>query len=123
MTNQIAKLTNARITHNDDHNKQSDDEEANSDPTHVSETQQPEEDQPDNEDDELDNVVGPFTVDVMNFQLPKNFALPMTLTLYDGLNDSKKYVKKFCSIMIVNGAFDPILCHCFPTFLDGHALD
>ncbi|XP_072059858.1 uncharacterized protein [Arachis hypogaea] len=59
----------------------------------------------------------------MNFQLPRQFTLPTTLTLYDGLGDPKQHVKKFRSIMIVNGASDPILCRCFPSFLDGPALD
>ncbi|XP_057747913.1 uncharacterized protein LOC130967109 [Arachis stenosperma] len=59
----------------------------------------------------------------MNFQLPRQFTLPTTLTPYDGLGDPKQHIKKFRSIMIVNGASDPILCRCFPSFLDGPALD
>ncbi|XP_057734561.1 uncharacterized protein LOC130950004 [Arachis stenosperma] len=47
----------------------------------------------------------------------------MTLTPYDRLRDPKKFLKKFRSIMIVNGASDPILCRCFPSYLDGPALD
>ena len=47
----------------------------------------------------------------------------MILTPYDGLGDLKQHIKKFRSIMIVNGASDPILCRCFPSFLDGPALD
>ncbi|XP_016204742.1 uncharacterized protein LOC107645263 [Arachis ipaensis] len=40
----------------------------------------------------------------MNFVLPRRFTLPTTLTPYDGLGDPKKYIKKFTSIMIVNGS-------------------
>ncbi|XP_015970613.1 uncharacterized protein LOC107494091 [Arachis duranensis] len=47
----------------------------------------------------------------------------MTLTPYNGLGDPKQHIKKFRSIMIVNSASDPILCRCFPSFLDGPALD
>ncbi|XP_057760015.1 uncharacterized protein LOC130980340 [Arachis stenosperma] len=47
----------------------------------------------------------------------------MTLTLYDGLGDPKQHIKKFRSIIIVNGASDPILCRYFPSFLDAPALD
>ncbi|XP_072059698.1 uncharacterized protein [Arachis hypogaea] len=78
---------------------------------------------PEDEDNEPDNFAGPFTADIMNFQLPRQFTLPTTLTPYDGLGDPKQHVKKFRSIMIVNGASDPILCRCFPSFLDGPALD
>ncbi|XP_015940855.1 uncharacterized protein LOC107466394 [Arachis duranensis] len=70
-----------------------------------------------------DNSVGPFTPDVMNFKLPQRFTLPMTLTPYDELGDPKKFLKKFRTIMIVNGASDPILCRCFLNYLDGPALD
>ncbi|XP_072072048.1 uncharacterized protein [Arachis hypogaea] len=61
--------------------------------------------------------------EVMNFVLPRRFTLPTTLTPYDGLGDLKIYIKKFTSIMIVNGASDKVLCRCFPSYLDGHALD
>ncbi|XP_072094086.1 uncharacterized protein [Arachis hypogaea] len=59
----------------------------------------------------------------MNFVLPRRFTLPTTLTPYDELSDPKKYIKKFTSIMIVNGAFDKVLCHYFPSYLDGLGLD
>ncbi|XP_072074122.1 uncharacterized protein [Arachis hypogaea] len=127
MQNQIAQLVQARLEHNnDDHEQQ-----GNNERTHVSETPQSnnegnhqnEEAQPDNEEEQPDNSAGPFTADIMNFQLPRQFTLPSTLTPYDGLGDPKKHVKKFRSIMIVNGASDPILCRCFPSFLDGPALD
>nr|XP_025679764.1 uncharacterized protein LOC112779642 [Arachis hypogaea] len=92
-------------------------------PTHVSETarheeEQPEhneEAQPEDKDDNLDNSPGPFTAEVMNFVLPRRFTLPTT--------HPKKYIRKFTSIMIVNGASDKVLCHCFPYYLDGSALD
>ncbi|XP_025616243.1 uncharacterized protein [Arachis hypogaea] len=124
MQNQIAQLEQARLEHhNHDHE--------NSERTHVSETpqsnnegnRQNDETQPDNEEEQPDNSAGPFTADIMNFQLPRQFTLPTTLTPYDGLGDPKQHVKKFRSIMIVNGASDPILCRCFPSFLDGPALD
>ena len=53
----------------------------------------------------------------------KRFTLPISLTPYDGLGDSRKHIKKFRSIMIVNGVSDPILCRCFPTYFDGPVLD
>ncbi|XP_057760393.1 uncharacterized protein LOC130980761 [Arachis stenosperma] len=59
----------------------------------------------------------------MNFVLPRRFTLPTTLTPYDGLGYPKKYIKKFTSIMIVNGASDKVLCRCFPSYLDDPALD
>ncbi|XP_016164566.1 uncharacterized protein LOC107607094 [Arachis ipaensis] len=83
-----------------------------------------EEARPENEDGgEPDDSPGPFTAEVMNFVLSKRFTLPTTLTPYDGLGDPKKYIKKFTSIMIVNGASDKVLCHYFPSYLDGLALD
>nr|XP_025682159.1 uncharacterized protein LOC112783427 [Arachis hypogaea] len=124
MQNQIAQLEQARLEHhNNDHE--------NNERTHVSETPQSnneenrrnEEAHPDNEEEQPDNSAGPFTADIMNFQLPRQFTLPTTLVPYDGLGDPKQHVKKFRSIMIVNGASDPILCRCFPSFLDGPALD
>ncbi|XP_072062271.1 uncharacterized protein [Arachis hypogaea] len=66
---------------------------------HVSKTARPK-----NEDHNPENSPGPFTTEVMNFVLPRRFTLPTTLTPYDGLGDPKKYIKKFTSIMIVNGS-------------------
>ncbi|XP_072090422.1 uncharacterized protein [Arachis hypogaea] len=128
---QIAQLVNARLEHNNDHHNREENRERQSIPTHVSETPQQEEEgahgteeaQPNAEDEERDNSTGPFTADIMNFQLPRQFTLPTTLTPYDGMGDPKQHIKKFRSIMIVNGASDPILCRCFPSFLDGPALD
>ncbi|XP_015955033.1 uncharacterized protein LOC107479409 [Arachis duranensis] len=59
----------------------------------------------------------------MNFELPRRFILLLTLTPYDGLGDPKRFLEKFRSIMIVNGASDTVFCHCFPNYLDGPALD
>ncbi|XP_015964502.1 uncharacterized protein LOC107488290 [Arachis duranensis] len=131
MQDQIAQLVNARLEHNNDHHNREENHERRSIPTHVSETPQGEEEeahqteegQPETEEEERDNSAGPFTADIMNFQLPRQFTLPTTLTPYDGLGDPKQHIKKFRSIMIVNGASDPILCRCFPSFLDGPALD
>ncbi|XP_016172910.1 uncharacterized protein LOC107615355 [Arachis ipaensis] len=123
MSAQIAELNHARIEHNDAHRQQAEDEEHQSQPTHVSETAQHEEQQPEDEKEESEDLVGPFTEEVMNFELPKRFTLPLTLTPYDGLGDPRKFIKKFRSIMIVNGASDTVLCRCFPNYLDGHALD
>ncbi|XP_072087390.1 uncharacterized protein [Arachis hypogaea] len=131
MQNQIAQLEHARLEHNNNNHEQHGNDEWQSLPTHVSDTpqhrddeeQQNEEAQPEDEAENPDNSVGPFTVEIMNFQLPRQFTLPTTLTPYDGLGDPKQHVKKFRSIMIVNGASDPILCRCFPSFLDGPALD
>ncbi|XP_015945427.1 uncharacterized protein LOC107470543 [Arachis duranensis] len=131
MQEQIAQLVTNRLEHNDNLHNREENHERRSIPTHVSETPQQEEEeahqtersQPDDEGDERDNSAGPFTADIMNFQLPRQFTLPNTLTPYDGLGDPKQHIKKFRSIMIVNGASDPILCRCFPSFLDGPALD
>ncbi|XP_016164649.1 uncharacterized protein LOC107607184 [Arachis ipaensis] len=127
MAYQIAELNNARIENNNGRQPQQEDEEHQSDPSHVSETiriqPQDEKVQPEDKDKEPDNSVGPFTPDVMSFEMPRRFTLPMTLTPYDGLGDPKKFLKKFRSIMIVNGASDPVLCRCFPSYLDGPALD
>ncbi|XP_057741193.1 uncharacterized protein LOC130958360 [Arachis stenosperma] len=94
MANQIAKLTNVRIEHNNGHNEQLDDEENNSDSTHVFETQQPKKIQQNDDEDDLDNAVVPFTADVTSFKLPRNFILPLTFTPYDGVGDPKKHIKK-----------------------------
>ncbi|XP_072052062.1 uncharacterized protein [Arachis hypogaea] len=131
MQNQIAQLEHARLEHNNNNREEHGNDERRSLPTHVSDTPQQghdeeernEESQPKNEGENPDNSVGPFTAEIMNFQLPRQFTLPTTLTPYDGLGDPKQHVKKFPSIMIVNGASDPILCRCFPSFLDGPALD
>nr|XP_025608003.1 uncharacterized protein LOC112701468 [Arachis hypogaea] len=131
MQEQIAQLVTNRLEHNDDLHNREENRERRSMPTHVSETPQQEEEeahqtersQPEAEEEERDNSARPFTADIMNFQLPRQFTLPTTLTPYDGLGDPKQHIKKFRSIMIVNGASDPILCRCFPSFLDGPALD
>ncbi|XP_072081062.1 uncharacterized protein [Arachis hypogaea] len=104
MAAQIAELNHARIEHNDAHRQQAEDEEHQSQPTHVSETAQHEEQQQEDMKEESEDLVGPFTEEVMNFELPKRFTLPLTLTPYDGLGDPKKFIKKFRSIMIVNGS-------------------
>ncbi|XP_015940934.1 uncharacterized protein LOC107466471 [Arachis duranensis] len=127
MQQQIEQLVNTRIEHNNDRNERHTDDERR---THVSETPRDDEgggprdneNTAEGEGDELDNSTRPFTADIMNFQLPRQFSLPTTLTLYDGLGDQKQHIKKFQSL-IVNGASDPILCRCFPSFLDGPALD
>ncbi|XP_057756293.1 uncharacterized protein LOC130975525 [Arachis stenosperma] len=82
-----------------------------------------EEARPEDENDNIESSLGPFTAEVMNFVLPMRFTLPTTLTPYDGLSDPKKYIKKFTSIMLVNGASDKVLCRCFPSYLDGPTLD
>ncbi|XP_072065971.1 uncharacterized protein [Arachis hypogaea] len=104
MAAQIAEINHARIEHNDAHRQQSEDEEHQSQPTHVSETARHEEPRPEDEKEESEDPVGPFTNEVMNFELPKRFTLPLTLTPYDGLGDPRKFLKKFRSIMIVNGS-------------------
>ncbi|XP_025625630.1 uncharacterized protein [Arachis hypogaea] len=123
MAAQIAELNHARIEHNDTHRQQAEDEEHQSQPSHVSEISRAEEPQLKDGKEEADDLVGPFTEEVMNFELPKRFTLPLTLAPYDGLGDLRKFLKKFRSIMIVNGASDTVLCRCFPNYLDGPALD
>ncbi|XP_016200081.1 uncharacterized protein LOC107641087 [Arachis ipaensis] len=123
MAAQIAELNHVRIEHNDTHHQQPEDNEHHSQPSHVSETVRADEIQPEDKKEESDELVGPFTEEVMNFELPKRFTLPLILTPYDGLGDPKKFLKKFRSIMIVNGASDTVLCRCFPNYLDGPALD
>ncbi|XP_072077923.1 uncharacterized protein [Arachis hypogaea] len=130
MANQIANLNNAR-TENNDRQERTEEAEQQSGPTHVSDTARNEGEQPEHNEDTQKNIgdddqetsPGPFTAEVMNFVLPRRFTLPTTLTPYDGLGDPKKYIKKFTSIMIVNGASDKVLCRCFPSYLDGPALD
>ncbi|XP_057757755.1 uncharacterized protein LOC130976832 [Arachis stenosperma] len=130
MINQIANLNNTR-TENNDRQERTEEAEQQSGPTHVSDTARQEEEQPEHdektqkniENDDQESSPGPFTAEVMNFVLPRRFTLPTTLTPYDGLGDPKKYIKKFTSIMIVNGASDKVLCRCFPSYLDGPALD
>ncbi|XP_016178130.1 uncharacterized protein LOC107620492 [Arachis ipaensis] len=131
MARQIANLNNTRIENNNDRQERTEEAEQQSGPTHVSDTAQHEEEQPehneearqDNENDDQESSPGPFMAEVMNFVLPRRFTLPTTLTPYDGLGDPKKYIKNFTSIMIVNGASDKVLCRCFPSYLDGPALD
>ncbi|XP_015935577.1 uncharacterized protein LOC107461571 [Arachis duranensis] len=123
MATQIAELNHTLIEHNDTHHQQPEDNEHHSQPSHVSETIRAEEVQPEDEKEESDELVGPFTEEVMNFELPKRFTLPLILTPYDGLGDPKKFLKKFRSIIIVNGASDTVLCRCFSNYLDGPALD
>ncbi|XP_016192598.1 uncharacterized protein LOC107633494 [Arachis ipaensis] len=131
MANQIANLNNTRIKNNNDRQERTEEAEYQSGPTHVSviarqEEEKPEhneETRPEDEDDNLENSPGPFTAKVMNFVLPRRFTLPTILTPYDELGDPKKYIKKFTSIMIVNGTSDKVLCRCFSSYLDGPALD
>ncbi|XP_057747798.1 uncharacterized protein LOC130966992 [Arachis stenosperma] len=66
--------------------------------------------------------IGPFSEEIMNLKMPKNFTLSMTLTPYKGIEDPKVHVTKFKSMMFLNSHSDPILCRSFPTFLDGAAL-
>ncbi|XP_072066687.1 uncharacterized protein [Arachis hypogaea] len=122
MAAQIAELNHVRTEHNDAHHQQPEDDEHHS-PSHVSETIRADVIHPEDEKEGTDDLVGPFTKEVMNFELPKRFTLPLTLTPYDGLGDPKKFLKKFRSIMIVNGASDTVLCRCFSNYLDGPALD
>ncbi|XP_057740308.1 uncharacterized protein LOC130957468 [Arachis stenosperma] len=122
MAAQIAELNHVRTEHNDAQHQQTENDEHHS-PSHVSETIRADVIHPENEKERTDDHVGPFTKEVMDFELPKRFTLPLTLTPYDGLGDPKKFLKKFQSIMIVNGASDTVLCRCFPNYLDGPALD
>ncbi|XP_015964301.1 uncharacterized protein LOC107488120 [Arachis duranensis] len=63
-----------------------------------------------------------FFEKIMNFKMPKNFTLPMTLAPDKGIGDPKVHVTKFESMMFLNRDSDPILCRYFPTFLDGATL-
>ncbi|XP_016195555.1 uncharacterized protein LOC107636568 [Arachis ipaensis] len=131
MEQQIANLNNTQTENNNDWQERTKEAEQQSGPTHVSDTARQEEEQPehneearpDDEDDNQESSPGPFTTEVMNFVLPRRFTLPTTLTPYDGLGDPKKYIKKFTSVIIVNGASDKVFCRCFPSYLDGSALD
>ncbi|XP_025702764.1 uncharacterized protein [Arachis hypogaea] len=68
----------------------------------------------------LDN---PFSEEITNFKMPKNFILPNSLEPYKGIGDPRSHVKKFQSMMFFNGPNnEPILCRSFPTYLDGAAL-
>ncbi|XP_016178112.1 uncharacterized protein LOC107620476 [Arachis ipaensis] len=65
---------------------------------------------------------GPFSKEIVNFKMPKNFTLLMTLTPYKEIGDPKVHVTKFEYMMFLNSESDSILCRSFPTFLDGAAL-
>ncbi|XP_025684807.1 uncharacterized protein [Arachis hypogaea] len=68
----------------------------------------------------LDN---PFSEEITNYQMPKNFTLPSSLEPYKGIGDPRAHIKKFQSMMFFNGPNnDPVLCRAFPTYLDGAAL-
>ncbi|XP_016207144.1 uncharacterized protein LOC107647590 [Arachis ipaensis] len=68
----------------------------------------------------LDN---PFSEEITNYQMPKNFILPTALEPYKGFGDPRAHVKKFQSMMFFNGPNnEPVLCRAFPTYLDGAAL-
>ncbi|XP_015953852.1 uncharacterized protein LOC127747529 [Arachis duranensis] len=68
----------------------------------------------------LDN---PFSEEITNFKMPKNFILPNSLEPYKGIGDPRSHVKKFQSMMFFNGPNnEPILCRSFPTYLNGAAL-
>ncbi|XP_072064544.1 uncharacterized protein [Arachis hypogaea] len=68
----------------------------------------------------LDN---PFSEEITNYQMPKNFTLPTALEPYKGFGDPRAHVKKFQSMMFFNGPNnEPVLCRAFPTYLDGAAL-
>ncbi|XP_025684690.1 uncharacterized protein [Arachis hypogaea] len=65
----------------------------------------------------LDN---PFSEEITNYQMPKNFTLPTALEPYKGFGDPRALVKKFQSMMFFNGPNnEPVLCRAFPTYLDG----
>ncbi|XP_016194962.1 uncharacterized protein LOC107635928 [Arachis ipaensis] len=68
----------------------------------------------------LDN---PFSEEITNYQMPKNFKLPSSLEPYKGIGDPQAHIKKFQSMMFFNGPNnEPVLCRAFPTYLDGAAL-
>ncbi|XP_020967478.1 uncharacterized protein LOC110266801 [Arachis ipaensis] len=68
----------------------------------------------------LDN---PFSEEITNYQMPKNFTLPTALEPYKGFGDPRAHVKKFQSMMFFNGPNnEAVLCRAFPTYLDGAAL-
>ncbi|XP_016185698.1 uncharacterized protein LOC107627373 [Arachis ipaensis] len=68
----------------------------------------------------LDN---PFSEEITNFRMLKNFVLPNSLEPYKGIGDPRAHIKKFQSMMFFNGANnEPILCQSFPTYLDGATL-
>ncbi|XP_025625555.1 uncharacterized protein [Arachis hypogaea] len=68
----------------------------------------------------LDN---PFSEEITNYQMPKNFTLPTALEPYKGFGDPRAHIKKFQSMMFFNGPKnEPVLCRAFPTYLDGAAL-
>ncbi|XP_072054170.1 uncharacterized protein [Arachis hypogaea] len=68
----------------------------------------------------LDN---PFSEEITNYQMPKNFTLPTALEPYKGFGDPQAHIKKFQSMMFFNGPKnEPVLCRAFPTYLDGAAL-
>ncbi|XP_025703987.1 uncharacterized protein [Arachis hypogaea] len=68
-------------------------------------------------------IDNPFSEEITNYQMPKNFTLPTALEPYKGFGDPRAHVKKFQSMMFFNGPKnEPVLCRAFPTYLDGTAL-
>ncbi|XP_015953821.1 uncharacterized protein LOC107478193 [Arachis duranensis] len=68
----------------------------------------------------LDN---PFSEEITNYQMPKNFTLPSSLEPYKGIGDPRAHIKKFQYMMFFNGPNnEPVLCRAFPTYLDRAAL-
>ncbi|XP_025661466.1 uncharacterized protein [Arachis hypogaea] len=68
-------------------------------------------------------IDNPFSEEITNYQMPKNFTLPSLLEPYKGIGDPRAHIKKFQSMMFFNGPnSEPVLCRAFPTFLDDAAL-
>ncbi|XP_016178258.1 uncharacterized protein LOC107620640 [Arachis ipaensis] len=68
----------------------------------------------------LDN---PFSEEITNYKMLKNFTLPSSLEPYKGIGDPRAHIKKFQSMMFFNGPNnEPVLCRAFPTYVDGAAL-
>ena len=73
------------------------------------------------ETDQINTKQGPpiyselFSEFIMSIALPENFQLPNTLKPYDGTRDPQLHLTMFRSMMLVNGASDPILYRTFPT--------
>ncbi|XP_016172407.1 uncharacterized protein LOC107614788 [Arachis ipaensis] len=68
----------------------------------------------------LDN---PFSEEITNFKMPKNFVPPNSLEPYKGIGDPRAHIKKFQFMMFFNGLIMNLyFADLFPTCLDGAAL-
>ncbi|HET7641124.1 MAG TPA: hypothetical protein VFK47_20615 [Ktedonobacteraceae bacterium] len=67
-------------------------------------------------------MVAPFSPDIMEVPLPKDFQLP-TIKAYTGTSDPRTHMTRYKAAMVMIGASDAIMCRAFLSTLDGTAQD